>query len=368
MTGLSSRNMVTATAAVKLGIFTLTSVIVTGMLAIIMGHLGGGGQHTYSAIFTSASELKKGDDVRVAGVSVGSVRDVQLYDGDQAKVTFRVENGVPMTTASGAQIRYLNLVGARYLALTQSSTADAGAKGAPLKPGATIPVAQTTPALNLTELFNGFQPLFQALNPQDVNDLSLNLIKVLQGEGGTIASVLQQTASLTSTLADRDQLIGDVITNLSATLKTVDDHHTQLSQLLTQLSGWMGDLARDKTTIGDSVHQIGDLSGQLATLLTDVRPATKTDIAQLRRIVTTLNKPENQALMDDTLKRLPKTLQAQVRIGTYGSSYNYYLCDLDVVIKLPSLGKILDDSPVIKALQKALSSVAVYSTAKRCDA
>ena len=366
--GLSRRDLVTAAAAVKLGVFTLVSVLVTGLLAVIMGHLGGGGQTTYEAVFTSASELKKGDDVRVAGVSVGSVRSVQLYDGDQAKVTFRVDDGVPMTTASGAQIRYLNLVGDRYLALTQGR-AGSGAKSATrLQPGGTIPVARTTPALNLTELFNGFQPLFQALNPNDVNQLSLNLIKVLQGEGGTIASVLQETASLTSTLADRDQLIGDVITNLSSTLKTVDDHHTQLSELLTQLNGWMGDLAKDKDTIGSSVHDIGDLSQQLAGLLTDIRPATKADIAQLERIATTLNKPANRALMDDTLKRLPQTLQAQVRIGTYGSWYNYYLCDLDVNIKLPSLGKVLDSSPVIKALQKALGSIAVYSTAKRCDA
>jgi len=359
---VNRRDLVTAGAAFKLALFTIVSVIVTSLLAIIMGHLGGGDQTTYRAVFTSASELKKGDDVRVAGVSVGSVRSVKLSGGDKALVSFRVDDGVPMTTASGAQIRYLNLVGDRYLALTQ------GKAGAPrLQAGGTLPVSQTTPALNLTQLFNGFQPLFQALSPNDVNKLSLNLIKVLQGEGGTISSVLAETASLTSTLADRDKLIGDVITNLSSTLQTVDSHHQQLSELLTQLNGWMGDLAKDKDTIGNSVHDIGDLSQQLASLLGNIRPATKTDIAQLKRIMTTLNKPSNQQLMDDTLKRLPATLKAQTRIGEYGSWYNYYLCDLDVKITLPSLGKLLDDSPVIKALQKTLDNVSVYSTAKRCD-
>jgi phospholipid/cholesterol/gamma-HCH transport system substrate-binding protein len=356
------RNLVTATAAVKLGVFTVVSVLVTGLLAVIMGHLGGSGQTQYQAIFTSASELKKGDDVRVAGVSVGEVRKVQIYGQNRALVTFRVDKDVPMTTSSGAQVRYLNLVGDRYLALTE------GKPGAPrLQPGEPIPVSQTTPALNLTELFNGFQPLFQALTPADVNKLSLNIVQVLQGEGGTIASVLQETASLTNTLADRDQLIGQVISNLSSTLKTVDSHHQQLAQLLTQLNGWLGDLAKDKTDIGDSVHQISDLSDQLAKLLLDVRPATKADIAQLKNVMTTLNKPENEAIMSDTLARLPTTLRRQARIGTYGGWYNYYLCDFDAKIVLPSLGKALDDSPAIKALQKALSSISIYSTAKRCD-
>ena len=267
-----------------------------------------------------------------------------------------------MTTASGAQIRYLNLVGDRYLALTQ------GTPGASrLRNGATIPEAQTTPALNLTELFNGFQPLFQALNPADVNKLSLNLIRTLQGEGGSIASLLAQTADLTNSLADRDQLIGEVIGNLTTTLGTVDAHHTQLADLLTELNGWMGDLAHDKNAIGTSIHDVSDLTQQLAKLLVDIRPATKADIAQLRQIAEILNRPGNQQVMDETLKRLPSTLRAQARIGTHGSWYDYYLCDFTGRIILPSLGKTLDNSPVIKQLQASLDTLNMYSTAKRCD-
>lgn len=362
MTGVTSRNLRTGIAATKLLVFTLVSVLVTGVLAIIMGHFGFGGQSTYEAVFTSASDLAKGDDVRIAGVSVGEVRKVEVTDDARARVTFRVEDDVPMTTASGAQVRYLNLVGDRYLALTQ------GRAGAPRLPaGGTIPVSRTTPALDLTELFNGFQPLFQALSPKDVNKLSYNMVKVLQGEGGTITDLLSQTASLTNSLADRDALIGQVISNLTSTLQTVDAHHQQLAQLLTQLNGWMGDLAKDKDTIGDSVKDISDLSDQLARLLLDVRPATKADIAQLRRMMAILNRPANQKVMSETLSRLPTTLRRQARIGTHGSWYDYYLCDLDARIILPSLGKALDSSPAIKALQKELSNISVYSTAKRCD-
>ncbi|TQL68438.1 phospholipid/cholesterol/gamma-HCH transport system substrate-binding protein [Nocardioides albertanoniae] len=385
---MNKRDLRTAVAGTKLAIFTVVSVLVTATLASIMGNVGFGDRVLYRAEFSTASGLGEGDDVRVAGITVGEVLSVDIEGGDHAMVSFRIDKTVPLTSASGAQVRYLNLVGDRYLALTQdasskepgpgettgatsaSSVSDsedvAPSEATPLRKGQAIAMSNTTPALDLTELFNGFQPLFQALQPKDVNKLSLNLIRVLQGEGGTIASLLSETASLTSALAERDQLIGDVITNLSKTLSTVNAHHAELADLIKQLSGWMKDLARDKEAIGDSISSIGDLTDELAGLLTDVRPFVKKDIKELKRVVGVLNKPDNQKLLDKTLERLPETLESQARIGSYGSWYNYYLCDLDFSIKLPSLGDVLDNSPAVKAIQKKLDNVAFYSRAERC--
>jgi phospholipid/cholesterol/gamma-HCH transport system substrate-binding protein len=363
--------MKTTVAATKLAVFTVVSVLVTGLLAVIMGHVGFGSQTEYHAMFTSASELKKGDDVRVAGVSVGEVKDVQIADRDHAEVTFKIESGVPMTTSSGAQVRYLNLVGDRYLALTQ------GKPGAPrLQPDATIPMSQTTPALNLTELFNGFQPLFQALTPKDVNDLSMNLVRVLQGEGGTVQSLLAHTASLTNTIADRDQLVGQVVDNLSGTLDTLDAHHRQLTQVLEQLRGWLGNLAHDREAIGASLQNVSTLTNQVARLVAGARPYAKEDIAQLRRVMHILNKPENRKIMSQTLARLPTTLRRQARIGTFGSWYNYYLCDFDGRVILPKLGELLHLGAAGKAVDNALmkiqdqinANMAIHSTEPRCDA
>lgn len=221
MSATSQRSTQTAVAAVKLAIFTVVSILVTGLLTVIMGNFSFGAHRTYAAVFTNASLLQKGDDVRIAGIPVGEVKEVELREGGGAKVTFKAEADVPLTTASRAEIRYLNIVGDRYLALVE------GPDGAErLKDGATFPTSRTTPALNLTELYNGFQPLFAALEPTQVNELSMNILKVLQGEGGTIESLLSRTASLTHALADRDALIGDVIDNLTKMLGTVNDRRT----------------------------------------------------------------------------------------------------------------------------------------------
>src|SRR4051794_2644576 len=352
------RNSVTIAAGVKLLIFTITSILVTGLLAAIMGNFGFGSSTEYKAIFSTASMLEKGDDVRVAGVSVGEVKKVEHYKRSMALVTFKVKSDVPLTTTSRAEIRFLNLVGDRYLALEAGDesgaalpdglddgvggvTTDPPTTGTPLKADATIPVTQTTPALDLTTLFNGFQPLFQALTPKQVNELSMNLVQVLQGEGGTVQELMANTASLTNSLADRDKLIGEVITNLSTTLATVDQHHQQLNTLVTELQRWMGDLARDRDTIGSSLGNISDLTVVVADLLRQGRPLLKDDIVELKKLAKLLNKPKNQQQITELLDRLPESMTDQTRTGTYGSWYNYYVCGFSGQITLPGhLGSI----------------------------
>lgn len=358
---MKTRNTQTTVAAIKLGIFVAVSILVTGTLTAIMGSFSFGSETQYKADFATASMLVKGDDVRVAGVNVGSVKDVQIKERDSAEITFSVKKDVALTTASRASIRYLNLVGDRYLALDQGDAEGASA----LREGGTIPRSQTTPALNLTELFNGFQPLFQALQPSEINQLSLNLIKVLQGEGGTVGSLMSNTASLTNALADRDELIGQVVDNLSAMLKTVDDRHQQLSSLVIELRKWLTNVANDRNAIGRSVQNLSGLAVQLTTLLTQSRPYIKADVAQLRRVMRTLNKPANQKVLDEVLNRLPLMLQRQTRTGTYGSWYQYYLCDVQGKIILPTLGKQIDQ--LLKPIQAQLNNMSFYSNAKRCD-
>jgi len=354
------RQAQTMGAGIKLGIFTVVSILVTGLLAAIMGNIGFGSGTEYQAVFSTASMLEKGDDVRVAGVSVGEVKKVEHYNRNNAVVTFRVKSDLPLTTASRAEVRFLNLVGDRYLALEEGAAQDAKR----LEAGDTIPIDQTSPALDLTTLFNGFKPLFQALTPEQVNELSMNLVQVLQGEGGTIQGLLQKTASLTSTLADRDQLIGEVIDNLNTTLATVDSRSQQVTELVVELKGWLSDLADDRELIGSSLDNISQLTVEVADLLRGARPVLKSDIANLRRLATLLNKKQNQQVIKELFDRLPESMTDQTRTGTYGSWYSYYVCGFSGEIKLPAG---LGDLPVIKQLQQQLNDLNFRSTAPRCS-
>lgn len=356
---MNRRDVTLTLAAVRLGIFIVVALAVTGLLVVIMGGIGLGSQKEYKAIFSSASELTSGNQVRIAGVVVGKVTDVEIYHRDQAMVTFKIDEDVPLTRESRANVRFLNLIGDRYMSLSE------GKQGAQrLEAGATMPLDRTTPALNLTALFNGFQPLFAALNPEDVNKLSLNLVRVLQGEGGTVQELLANTASLTNTLADRDQLIGEVIANLSELMGTVDNHHQELNELITSLRSWFGDLAKDRKVIGSSLGNISEVTEEVAELLTRSRPLLKEDVAQLRRLFTILAKPKNKAYLDKTLDTLPGMLSKQTRIGVFGSWYNYYLCEFHGGVVLPS--ELMNLLP--PDVQKSMADFTVHSSAKRCQA
>jgi virulence factor Mce-like protein len=323
----------TTSAAVKLTIFVVVTTLVTGVLAMTISNMRFRDSDTYKAVFSDATGLLDNDDVRVAGVRVGQIEHIELYKGNQAKVTFSLEKdgvfkaGLPRSTQ--AQIRYRNLMGQRYLALTDG----AGQANDYLRPGGMIPASQTKPALDLTTLFNGFRPLFRALEPKDVNTLAMQIIQVLQGEGGTINSLLAHVASLTNTLADRDKVIGRVIDNLNAVLGTIDERHTEVNQLITDLRGFVSGVSGDRQAIFDSVSAINDLTGTTQSLLSDARPDIRDDIAGLRKLTATFN--ANGKDLDAGLKRSPKQLEGLVNISSYGSWFNMYICGLDARVKLP---------------------------------
>ncbi len=317
--------MKTTASLVKLIVFIIVTVLATGVLAATIGNIRLGGTTAYKALFTDATGLLKGDDVRIAGVRVGEVDgvDVTRRGGQSlALVTFTVESDRSIATSTLAQIRYRNLVGQRYVAL-----AEGAGSGRRLTEHGTIPLEQTRPALDLTVLFNGFKPLFAALSPEDVNSFAMEIIKTLQGEGGNINSLLGHTASLTSTLADRDAVIGRTVDNLNQVLGAVDERDQELSTLIVELQRFVSGLAEDREAIGASLTNIANLADATSELVEQGRPAIREDVRRLGEVTGTLD--DHKEVVDGVLKRLPNKLNTITRTATYGSWFNFYLCDFE---------------------------------------
>ncbi|HKT01256.1 MAG TPA: MCE family protein [Rugosimonospora sp.] len=315
----------------KLLVFAAVTLTLTALLAGQLGSLSFGGTG-YRARFTDVTGVLPGDDVRIAGVKVGQVSRVRLVDNSVAELAFTVDSGVPLPAGVRATIRYRNLIGQRYVALTE------GPGTGQLRPGGLIPLDHTAPALDLTALFNGFRPLFTALSPHDVNSLAYEIIQVLQGEGGTVSDLLAHTASLSGALADRDAVIGRVVTNLNTVLSTLDSRRDELSDTVLQLRQLVSGLAADRTAIGDAVRNIGGLTSATGSLLRDARPDLAPDIGQLGSLAAILN--ANSGVIDRTLHQLPGQYQALTRTATYGSWFNFFLCDFDGRVALPGAGAV----------------------------
>jgi phospholipid/cholesterol/gamma-HCH transport system substrate-binding protein len=314
--------MKTTGALIKLIIFMVVTSMLTFVLAATIGNLPGGETTKYHARFSDVTGLLPGNEIRIAGVKVGSVAGISLK-GDEADVVLRMEGGHRITQGNTLQVRYRNLVGERYVAIvegTGSSTA--------MKPGSTVPLSRTSPALDLTVLFNGFRPLFQALDPKTVNDVSFEIIQTLQGEGGTIDALLARTASLTTTLANKDAVIGRVVDNLTTVLATVDQRDTELSNLIIQLKRLSQGFAQDRKEIGASIEGIGELTDATAGLLEGIRPSLRTDIRNLGRLAANLDAGKDQ--LDGVLQRLPEKLNRIVATASYGGWFNFYLCGVRI--------------------------------------
>ena len=319
----------TRSALVKLVIFIVVTTMATGVLVVLIGNLTFQSSRDYKAVFSDATGVVKGDDIRIAGVKVGSVKQIEIVDRSRALVSFSVAKSSIVTKSSTATIRYRNLVGQRYISLTQG-VGDLDR----LPDNSTIPMERTQPALDLSVLFNGFKPLFAALSPADINKLSAEVISVFQGEGGNFNALLQNTASITNTLADRDRVIGSLIDNLNSVLKTLAGRDKELSSLIVEFKRFMGGLVQDKDAILGSLDSVSNLAEQTSDLVTGIRPSFVKDVKGLRQVATNLNQGRDE--LDRAMQILPIKLTKIGRTAIYGSFFNFYICQFQGNVILPN--------------------------------
>jgi phospholipid/cholesterol/gamma-HCH transport system substrate-binding protein len=320
---------------VKLVIFALVTILASYVLISTITNAGYGKQLTYKAQFTDAAGLVKGDEVRIAGVRVGQVTGISLAATKErplAEVELQVEADVPVPAKVQATIRYRNLVGQRYIALTEAD----GSSGRTLRAGGTIPVAQTKPALDLTVLFGGFRPLLQALSPSDMNRLSFEIIQVFQGEGGTMENLLSHVASLSTSLADKDAVIGSVIDRLTTVMGSVAARDQKLSDLIVNLQEFVTGLAQDRTAIFDSLQTIDSLATATSGLLADARPPLAADIKGLGKLSTNL--ADSKGVLEGFLKLAPMKIDLITRTAVNGSWFNFFMCGASGYVVLPVTG------------------------------
>lgn len=308
---------------IKLIVFTIVTVLVTGVLVATISNSTDSGAVTYRAQFTDVTGVLPGDDVRVAGVRVGAVEGIKIVDRNLAQLTFSVDKTRPVPTSAIAKIRYLNLVGQRYLDISQGP----GTPNQYLPPNGLIPVNHTVNALDLTVLFAGFQPLFQGLPADQINSLSNEIIQVFQGEGGTMQALFQQTADLTTTIANKDQVIGNLINHLNSVLQAVSTRDTELSNLILELQRWVSGLAADRVQIGNSLDGINALTATTAGMLQTIRPPLAKDITDIQALSSNIN--SQASIYSGVLQRMPTKVAALTRTATYGSWFNFYLCEFN---------------------------------------
>ncbi len=306
---------------VKIGIFGTVMVFFTVALFAIFGQYRTGTVESYSALFADASSLKSGDSVRVAGVRVGTVNGVALRPDNKVLVDFDADRDVVLTSGTKAAVRYLNLVGDRYLDLVDSP---GSARIQP--PGSQIPVDRTSPALDLDLLLGGLKPVVQGLNPGEVNALTTSLLHILQGQEDNLDSLFSKASSFSNSIADNSQTVQQLIDNLDTVVATISNDGDNFSGAVDRLEKLITGLAQDRDPIGESITALDNGTASLTDLLSEARPSFSGSVDQLSRLAPIVE--QDQEKIDLMLQTAPKNYRKLVRLGAYGSWLNQYLCGM----------------------------------------
>lgn len=306
---------------IKFGIFAVVMVVLTAFLFATFAQVRTGSVNDYSALFKDASRLKTGDTVRVAGIRVGTVQDVTLDADRNVLVKFDAGKDIKLTDGTKAQIKYLNLVGDRYLELV-----DAPGSTKILPVGGQIPIDRTASAMDLDLLLGGLKPVIRGLNPQDVNALSASLLQILQGQGGTIESLFSRTSSFSNSLADNNQVIEQLIDDLRTTLKTLSEDGDQFTESIDKFEELVRGLSEDRDPIGEAITALDNGTASISDLLGRARPPLDGTIDQVNRLADILYNDKDT--FDATLQRLPDIYRKLARVGSYGAFFPYYICGI----------------------------------------
>ncbi|MCV7199326.1 virulence factor Mce family protein [Mycobacterium angelicum] len=313
--------------AIKLGIVSLVLLLITVSIVVVFAQMRFNDTNGYTAEFSNGSGLRNGQFVRASGVEVGKVKKVQLVDGGtRVRVDFEVDRSIPLYQSTTAQIRYLDLLGNRFLELKRGEGEGADRI---LPAGGFIPLSRTAPALDLDALIGGFKPLFRALDPKKVNTITSAIITVFQGQGGTINDILDQTARVTAHLAESDQAIGEVVKNLNIVLDTTVRHRKEFDQTVDNFERLITGLKNHADPLAAGTAHISNAAGTVAELLADNRTLLHKEINYLQALQQPLLDQRDQ--LNDLIHKTPTALNLIGRsIGLYGDWVNFYVCDLTI--------------------------------------
>jgi phospholipid/cholesterol/gamma-HCH transport system substrate-binding protein len=215
----------------KLGAAAVVSVMLFILIMNAVKSPVSGPTDSYTADFTDVSGLNENADVRIGGVKVGKVQSIRLTEDrgeSRAEVTFSLERDYRLTTNTRLAVKYQNLTGIRYVDMTVPS--EAGDLTDHLS------TEMTQPSFDITELFNGLQPVLSTLSTDEVNRFTENAIAILQGDGGGLAPMLDSINTLGNYAQNREQLISTLVANLSRVSETLGGKSPQIIEFLRDFS------------------------------------------------------------------------------------------------------------------------------------
>ena len=303
---------------------------------------------TYRAEFTDAAGLVAGEEVRVAGIKVGTVRDLRL-DGDKVVAEFTVTD-VRLGNRTEAGIEVKTLLGQHFLSVTPAGQGS-------LKEGATIPLERTSTPVNIVPAFNRLADETAKTDSAQVAAAFDTLAVTLRRTAPDLEGALTGLSRLSSSITRRDEQITRLFDKAESVTGVVAARDEELGQLLTASDEVLSVLEQRRQTIRQVIAGTRDLAVQLEGLVGDNRAVLAPALKNLDKVLAVLKK--NEKNIERSLTYLAPYAREFTNVGGSGEWFDSSL-KLPKNMALCSTGDSTDPTgglldPVLSALNQQVN-------------
>lgn len=279
-----------------------------------------GGGTEYQAEFTDAAGLVSGEEVRVAGIKVGTVTGIRLGSGKPARVvvTFTVK-GVDLGRSTKAGIEVKTLLGQHYLGVTPLGSGK-------LDKGGLIPLARTSTPVNIVPVFQQLTTTSEDINTAEVAKAFDVLSTTLTRTAPEMTQTLRGLSRLSHSVTVRDAEIRELFLRTSQVSGVVADRDRDIAQLLTDTNTVLAELDRRRETITSIIDGTVSLARELSGLVKDNRATLAPALAKLNGVLAVLR--SNRANLDSAIRVAAVYGREFVNVGGSGRFF-------DTTIKAP---------------------------------
>ncbi|WP_167005751.1 MCE family protein [Mumia sp. ZJ430] len=276
------------------GVLLIALVLVLASQAGSLPLVGSG--PTYAAEFTEVGGLKKGDDVRMSGVLVGKVDDLELR-GDKVRVVFRVKDERErLGKETGASVRIKTLLGAMYVSLEPAGSGT-------LEEGALIPASRTTPPYDIVQAFSGLSETTQEIDTDQLAHAMKTFGEVTAKTPEEFQKAVKGVTELSENLAARDAEIKTLLKNIDGISGVLADRNTEVVSLFEDGGVLFDALTARREAIHDVLVGVTRMSDEIEKLVADTRDDLKPALDRLAGVVKVLQR--NEKNISAAMEQLP---------------------------------------------------------------
>jgi phospholipid/cholesterol/gamma-HCH transport system substrate-binding protein len=307
---------------------------------------------TYTARFSEAAGVLPDDDVRVAGIRVGTVTDLTL-EGNDVLISFKAPDAwIGDRTAASIEIK--TVLGQKYIQLEPAGDR-------PLDPDQYIPRERTRAPFDVIQAFSQLTTTVEDINTDRLAESLGVLSETLDGAAGPIRGALDGLSRLSRTISSRDQELARLLANTRTTTQVLADRDAEVERLINDGNLLLSELRARKAAIDNLLNGTVALSEQLRGLVADNEATLRPTLEQLNGVLTTLE--ANSANLENGIRLFAPFARVFGNVVGNGRWFDAYICNLDPPIDAPCVPgggaglPPLDPALLQQLLQNALAQL-----------